>query len=192
MKYYTLFILLIFSTSGLLAQKEAQESQKVNYFNHTQVSLLIGEESEDQTRKAIIPSFQTVTGIRLGKHVGVGLGVGVEPFEYVVFPVFISGSYFLSDKKTAPYFAAKAGYAFANSHKRLEYYYYNGEYNNKGGLMLNPEIGLRIKMPYFDMTLSGGYRFQHMESQISQEGSPYTYKRIVKYNRVSFTLGIMF
>ena len=58
--------------------------------------------------------------------------------------------------------------------------------------MLNPEIGLRIKMPYFDMTLSGGYRFQRLESRISQEGSPYTYNRRVDYNRVSFTLGIMF
>ena len=41
--------------------------------------------------------------------------------------------------------------------------------------MLNPEIGFRIKMPYFDMTLSGGYRFQRLKSQVTQEGSPYTY-----------------
>ena len=189
MKYTVLFVLCIASVSGLFAQTE---TQSLRYYNHTQVSLLIGEESEDQARKAIIPSFQTVAGIRLGKHFGIGLGAGVEPFEYVAFPVFISGSYFLSDKKTAPYFAAKAGYAFANSHKKLNYYYSYGEFDNKGGLMLNPEVGLRIKMPYFDMTLSGGYRFQRLESSISQEGSSYTYKRRVDYQRVSFALGIMF
>ena len=194
MKHYTLFILLIVSALSVQAQTEVPQSQKVNYFNHTQVSLLIGEESEDQTRKAMIPSFQTVTGLRLGEHFGIGLGVGVEPFRYVAFPVFMSGYYFLSDKKIAPYFAAKAGYAFANSHKRLAIssYYYNGDFNNKGGLMLNPEIGFRIKMPYFDMTLSGGYRFQHLESRISAKDSPYTYKHKVDYHRVSIALGIMF
>jgi hypothetical protein len=185
MKYLTLFILLI-------APALSVQAQKVNYFNHTQVSLLVGEESEDKARKAMIPSFQTVTGLRLGEHFGIGLGVGVEPFRYVAFPVFMSGYYFLSDKKTAPYFAAKAGYAFANSHKRLDNYYYYGDYTNKGGLMFNPEIGLRIQMPYFDMTLSGGYRFQHLESKVSQKGSPYTYKHKVDYHRVSVALGIMF
>jgi hypothetical protein len=192
MKHCTLIIILVISASGLSAQTETQETPTPRYYNHTLVSLLIGEESEDQTRKAMIPSFQTITGIRLGDHAGVGLGVGVEPFEYVIFPVFISGNYFFSDKKTAPYFAAKAGYAFANSHKRLEYNYYDGEFSNKGGVMLHPEVGLRFKLPYFDMTLSGGYRYQHMESRISREGSPYMYRRKVDYNRVSVTLGIMF
>ena len=192
MKYDLLLVLCFFSVLPLCAQTETQQTQKLSYFNHTQIALLIGEESEDQMRKAMIPSFQTVTGILLGKHWGLGIGVGVEPYEYVVFPVFLSGNYFFSNNKSAPYFAAKAGYAFANSHKRLDYAYYNGDYTNQGGFMLNPEIGLRIKMPYFDMTLSGGYRFQQLESRISQADSPYTYKRRVDYNRATFTLGIMF
>ena len=192
MRYYILLALSIFAVSSLLAQKEEQQSKELNYFNHTQVSLLVGEESEDQSRKAIIPSFQNVTGIFLSKHIGIGLGVGVEPFEYVVFPVFINGDYFFNFSKTAPYFSVKAGYAFANSHKKLNYAYYYGDYTNKGGFMLNPEIWLRIKMPYFDMTLSGGYRLQHLESRISPEGSQYTYKHKVDYNRATFTLGIMF
>jgi len=193
MRYYFLLVLCIVTASGLFAQQEAaHQSQKTNYFNHTQVSLLIGEESEDKSRKAIIPSFQNITGILLREHVGIGLGVGVEPFEYVVFPVFISGNYYFNFNKTAPYFAAKAGYAFANSHKRLVNSYYYGDFTNKGGVMLNPEIGIRIKMPYFDMTLSGGYRFQHLESRISHESTLYTYKHKVDYSRATFTLGIMF
>ena len=192
MKYYIFLIISVFSVSTLFAQEEAKQARALRYFNHTQVSLLIGEESEDQTRKAIIPSFQTITGIYLGKHVAIGLGVGAEPFEYITFPVFLSGQYFLSDKKTSPYFAAKAGYAFSNSHKKLENYTYYGDFDNKGGVMFNPEIGLRVKMHYFDLTLSGGYRFQRLESQISQEGSLYLYTRQVDYKRISFTLGIMF
>jgi hypothetical protein len=192
MKHYTLIILSVFFSSFLFAQENTQQSSKFRLFNHTQVSLLIGEESENQTRKAIIPSFQTIVGTSMGKHFGLGLGVGVEPFEIVAFPVFASGYYFLNDKKTTPYFSAKAGYAFSNSHKKLDGSYLYGDFDNRGGLMFNPEIGLRVKMPHFDMTLSGGYRFQRLESHITQEGSLYTYNHRVDYNRVSFTLGIMF
>ena len=191
MKHYIVIILLIFSSFRLVAQQEAQQTQKPNYFNHTQISLLIGEESEDQTRKALIPSFQTVNGVRIGKYVGIGIGVGAEPFEYMTFPVFLSGYYFVhNNAKTSPYFVVKGGYTFSNSKKNLGYYY--GSFENKGGLMINPEIGVRFKMSGIDMTLSGGYRFQRLESRVNQEGSHYIYKRQVDYNRISFALGIMF
>jgi len=191
MRYYILFALIIFSISSLLAQKEAQQSQQLRYFNHSQVGLLIGEESEDRMRKALIPTFHTVNGIRIGNHFGIGVGVGIEPFEYTVFPVYASGYYFLTSKKHTPYFALKGGYTFANSHKKI-INYYDGEHNNKGGLMINPEIGVRFKVSGFDMTLSGGYRYQRLKSQLTTEDAVYTYKHKVDYNRVSVALGIMF
>jgi hypothetical protein len=194
MRYYILLVLSVFFATGLLAQTEGQKNQKVRYFNHSQAGLLIGEESEDQVRKATIPSFHTINGVHVGKHFGIGIGVGVEPLEYTAFPVYVSGYYFLTDKKNTPYFSLKGGYAFANSHKKLNnnYYYYNGEYNNRGGLLFNPEIGVRFKVSGFDLTLSGGYRFQRLESQVTPEGTPYTYKHRVDYKRVSVALGIMF
>ena len=191
MRYYILFALSFFSISTLLAQQEEQQSKQLRYFNHSQVGLLIGEESEEQERKAMIPSFNTVNGIRFGNHFGIGVGVGIEPFEYTVFPVYASGYYFLTNKRNSPYFALKGGYAFANSHKQINSYYY-GEHNNKGGLMINPEIGVRFKVSGFDMTLSGGYRYQRLESQATTEGTVYTYNHKVDYNRVSVALGIMF
>ncbi|MDR0795509.1 MAG: hypothetical protein LBE79_05555 [Tannerella sp.] len=192
MKYLILLFISVLFNPVLFAQGEMNRTQKLRYFNHTQISGLVGEESEDLSRKAIIPSFQTTTGIYVGKHAGVGLGVGIEPFEYITFPVFAGGYFFMNDKKTSPYFAAKAGYAFSNSNKRLIHHYINGVYDNKGGVMVNPEIGLRIKMPYFDMTLSGGYRFQRLVSRITEDHSHYTYTRRVDYNRVTFALGIIF
>ena len=191
MRYYILFALSFFSISTLLAQQEEQQSKQLRYFNHSQVGLLIGEESEEQARKAMIPSFHTVNGIRFGNHFGIGVGVGIEPFEYTVFPVYASGYYFLSNKRNSPYFALKGGYSFANSHKQINSYYY-GEHNNKGGLMINPEIGVRFKVSGFDMTLSGGYRYQRLENQATTEGTVYTYNHKVDYNRVSVALGIMF
>ena len=191
MRYYIFFALSIFAFSSLLAQKEEQQRQ-FRYFNHSQVGLLIGEESEDQARKAMIPTFQTVNGVRVGNHFGIGIGVGAEPFEYTVFPVYLSGYYFLTNKKNTPYFAFKGGYAFADSHKKISNYYYNGEHNNKGGLMISPEIGVRFKVSGFDMTLSGGYRYQRLESRVTQEATIYTYNHRVDYKRVSVALGIMF
>ena len=193
MKKLTILVLSVLLSSGLLAQTEAQPTQQLNYFNHTQVALLIGEESENQMLKAMIPSFQTTNGVRVGDHFGIGIGLGVEPLEYTVFPVFLSGYYYLTNKKNTPYFALKGGYAFTNSHKQvLNYYSYNGKNNNKGGLMFNPEIGVRFKVSDFDMTLSGGYRFQRLKSNYSQEESIYVYHHQVNYSRVSVTLGIMF
>jgi hypothetical protein len=192
MKYYLLFFLSVFSVFSVWAQKEAQQTQKLRYFNHTQVSLLIGEESEDQTRKALISSFQTVNGIRMGEHLGLGVGLGVEPFEYVVYPVFIGGYYFINNhQKTVPYFAMKGGYAFSKSSKNLGHYYY-GTYDNKGGVMFNPEIGVRIRMSGLDLTVSCGYRYQRLTSHVTQDNSAYTYNRQVGYKRTSFALGIMF
>jgi hypothetical protein len=191
MKHYILLILSVFFASAVCAQQEEQQTQKLRYFNHTQASLLIGEESEDQTRKAMIPSFQTVNGVLIGKHFGAGIGVGAEPFEFIAFPVFLSGYYFVNNnKKASPYFVVKSGYAFSNSHKKLNYYY--GDYDNRGGLMINPEMGIQLTFSGFDLTLSGGYRFQRLESRITQENSHYVYKRTVDYNRISFALGIMF
>ena len=192
MRYYILLALAIIYTSGLLAQNEGQQSKKLRYFNHSYAGFLIGEESENQVRKAMIPSFHTINGVCVGDHFGIGVGVGVEPFEYTVFPVYMSGYYFLTNKKNTPYFSLKGGYAFANSHKQIGNNYYYGEYNNKGGVMINPEIGVRFKVSDFDLTLSGGYRFQRLESHITQENSPYTYHHRVDYKRVSVALGIMF
>jgi len=185
MKYYILFFVLVLSSLGLSAQN-------LRYFNHSQVGILIGDESENKAIKAMIPSFQTVNGIRLGNHFGFGIGVGVEPFEYTAFPVFLNGYYFLNNKKTSPYFAVKGGYAFANSHKKINNNHYDGTHDNKGGLMFNPEVGVRFNVSGFDMTLSGGYRYQRLESQVTPERSIYTYKHTVDYRRTSVTLGIMF
>jgi hypothetical protein len=192
MRYLIFSIFLVVSTLGLSAQNEEQHVQNLRFFNHSQVGFLIGEESENKVIKAMIPSFHTVNGIRIGNHFGMGVGIGIEPFEYTIYPVFASGYYFLTNKKNTPYLAVKGGYAFANSKTKAGNYYYNGEYNNKGGLMFNPEIGVRFKTAGFDMTLSGGYRYQRLESQATPDGTIYTYKHTVDYKRTSITLGIMF
>jgi len=186
MKYILLFTLTIITFSGLLAQ------QNVAYFNHTQVSFFIGEESEDKTQKATIPSFQTTNGIRVGENWAIGLGIGAEPFEYLVYPVFASCHYFFNNLKYNPFFNVKVGHAFSKSHKKFNEYGYYGDFDHKGGFMFNPEVGVRFKMFDIEMTLSGGYRFQRLKSEVTQQYSYYNYNRQVEYNRISFALGIIF
>jgi hypothetical protein len=183
MKYTIILVLSIFTLSGLFAQK------KSTYFNHTQVSLLIGEESDDKVQKSIIPSFHTVNGVR-NENVGIGLGFGADPFEYMTYPVFLAGYYFVNNLKNNPYFVFKIGHAFSNSDKKS---LYGQNYKHEGGLMVHPEIGVRFKMSTFDMTLSGGYRFQRLKSSYDQYTNPsYSYNKEVEYNRITLALGIMF
>ena len=186
MKYILSFIASVFFTSGLFAQSE------LFYFNHTQVNFLIGEESEDNQQKAVIPSFHSFNGLRSGAW-GIGVGVGVEPFEYKVYPVFAGIYYFFKNVKHNPYLAFKAGHAFSNSSKKFNNYGYYGDFKHKGGLMVIPEFGFRFKMFDYEMTLSGGYRFQRLKSKVSQNNSGYyTYEHQVDYNRVSFSVGFLF
>lgn len=181
MKYILFFILTFFLFADLLSQ------QKVAYFNHTQVIFLIGEESEDNLQKATIPSFQTINGIRIGDKWGLGIGIGADPLEYKIYPVFGSIHYFFINLKHNPFLAIKLGHAFTNSNKKIFY----DDFDHKGGLMFNPEVGVRLKIFDFEMTLSGGYRFQRLKSDIKQQGA-YIYQREVEYNRISFALGVLF
>ena len=187
MKYMILFVLSFITISGIRAQKEVS----VSYFNQTQAGFFIGEESEDKNQKAIVHSFQTINGIRFDEQFGLGIGVGAETFEYLVFPVFVSGTVFFNKPQNKPYIAVKVGHAFTDSEKRLNNYNYYGDFKHKGGLMFNPEFGMRFKMSTFDMTMSAGYRFQRLKSGTKQ-GNNYNYNREVEYNRVSFAIGIMF
>lgn len=189
MKHVILFFLSLVSASGLMAQNEMQ------YFNHTQIGVFIGEESEDQNQKSLIPSFQTIHGIRFTENLGLGIGVGAEPFEYMVYPVFVNGYLLSNCIKHKPYLALKIGHAFSNSHKKFNNYGIYGDYTNKGGFMIHPEVGVRLKIADYDLTLSAGYRFQRLKSDISQGVTSslyYSYSHQVDYNRVSFSLGLMF
>ena len=187
MKHFLIIVVAVISTFGLSAQ------QNVTYFNHTQVGVFIGEESSDKEQKSLIPSFQTINGFLLDKQLGLGIGLGAEPFEYMTFPVFFGGYYFFNKLKNNPYLSIKVGHAFSNSHKKFNSYGYSGDYKHKGGLLFNPEVGVRLKTTNFDVTLSAGYRFQRLKSTASpQQSTHYTYEHQTEYNRVSFALGIIF
>ena len=185
MKQLIIFIISLIGASGLFAQQNAV------YFNHTQISLLAGEESVDGEQKALIPSFQTINGFRVDGNFGFGIGIGAEPFEYMTYPVFFAGYYFVNSLKNNPFFCVKVGHAFSNSNKKFNWGY-NNDFKHKGGLMFNPEAGIRLNTTNFDVTLSAGYRFQRLKSTSSQKNSSYTYEHQTEYNRVSFTIGILF
>lgn len=59
-------------------------------------------------------SFQTVNGYQFNKFLGVGLGAGVNNFEYyTTVPVYASVKGFLMDKKISPFYFGDIGYGFA-------------------------------------------------------------------------------
>ena len=137
-----------------------------------------------------IKKHTTTHSILLNEVFSLGLGVGVEPFEYLVFPVFISSSYYFNRLKHKPFITFKIGNAFSNSDKPIPAYSYRDDIKHKGGMMVNPEIGIRLKISTFDLTLTGGYRFQRLKSD--NVSAVYTYHHDVDYNRVSFAIGVLF
>jgi len=172
-----------------------QQTLGMGYFCHIQPGLLAGEEG---VHKAVFTSLHIVNGYQINDHFSLGMGVGADFLEFTVFPVFADARlYGTTNQRAKPFVGIKGGYAFAKSSKPLNAPAY-GTFDNRGGVMVNPEIGVLVRSSdFFNFTISFGYRFQQTKSTIKTPahwGSPHTttYYHNVNYNRFSVTIGFVF
>jgi hypothetical protein len=154
------------------------------------------------------PAVMVTEGYRFNAHWAAGLGVGLEVFDYNLYPAFAEVRYTLWDNQLSPYFALKAGNAFSLSKTKhyddevpIPYYDYtawNSDLKNKGGLMLHPEIGVKLPISEkIDLQFSVAYWYQKIESTVYKEyggGSAYFDRWIYKesLNRLSFGVAVLF
>ena len=183
-----------------------ENRKKSGYYNITQVGLLMGnrklsERNYYTTRNLLVsPSVTMINGCMFNEHWAAGVGVGYEIFDHNHFPVFADIRYTLWDNTVSPFFAIKMGHAIGNIRKKhyenlyLDYEYNNVYFRNYGGLMLNPEIGIKAPISEkADVLFTVAYRFQRSRTTISQDfGQRYEWKRSVIISRLSFGVAIMF
>jgi hypothetical protein len=83
------------------------------------------------------------------------------------------------------------GHAFSGFKKK---YYNNAYYKKYGGLMLNPEIGVKTPLSEnADLLFTVAYRYQKTRSTVSQNiGQNYKWEHKISMNRLSFGVAIMF
>ena len=185
-----LFLLIFILCVGTSLWAQSNKSVHEGYYNLTQMSFIIGEVSYNSAVKSeMIPSVVNINGYRVNEYFSVGVGVGMTPLPYTIFPVFADFRVILLKSNLSPVLAFKGGYAFANSKKDI--WGYGSDNKNTGGAMVNPEVGFKIPMTErADFMLTIGYWYQHIESEFTGYNSQYNRKSDL--NRLSFSIGFLF
>ncbi len=193
------FILALFILNQLEVGAQIKES---GYFNLTSIGAIIGTPNDDFETNSVVPSLSIVNGYSFNNRFSAGVGVGAEIYQYAIFPVFADIRYKIQRSEYSPYFALKGGYSFAKNDKVLDggydyYYPSNVIFENKGGWMCNPEVGVYFSIAkHINMNVGVGYRYQHLETKITTPQSVYTSETIsdisTAFNRLSFTIGFEF
>jgi hypothetical protein len=181
--------------STILKYRRPLLSREKGYYNYSSIGFLFGE-SNDVDRP--IPSLTFVNGWQFNKRLFNGLGIGYEHYNWGVIPIFVQSHYMLGSEKLQPFGSFKIGYSFP-AEKPQESDYYNPITKYNGGIMLNPEVGIKISTGRSSsLLISLGYHFQ----QLSKNENPvspwsymlYDYERVIHtdINRVSFRIGFIF
>jgi len=164
------------------------------------------------TEMEVLPTVSMTHGYMFNEHWAVGIGVGFEMFRQNHFPVFLDARYTLWGNRISPFFGLKVGYAFSDFRKNHHEILYldfepivvlDAYFRNYGGLMLNPEMGVKFPLSErADLLFTIAYRHQRVRSRITQNfdhswGDRPNYGHNewvhnVGLNRLSISLAIMF
>jgi len=192
------------------------------YYSIMQVSLLLGNSQSSIygpnysydygynypytcTKLTLAPSFTITNGYMFNKHWAAGAGVGFEIFDHNLFPLFAEVRYTLWDSKISPFVTMKGGYSFGNFKAKhyddlylnwSPYYINDASLRHYGGIMLNPEIGVKVPLnDNCDLLFTVAYRHQKTKSIAkkdyeSNQFDEWEHKEDL--NRISFGIAIMF
>lgn len=190
--------LLLFLCVLLSARpSEAQSTgRKVSYVNYTELGGLFGRVAsgvvgnETVTNKMSL-TLQTFNGVQLTKRLAVGALVGIDWYKAaLLMPVGAGVRYQVSphtNKNVSVFVSGDAGYGLAWLNKS------STGYAVKGGVMLNPGIGIRLGKPNAAaFTISVGYK-----RQLAQAEKPLRWNELIRdesrvYNRLALRIGTSF
>lgn len=158
-----------------------------------------------RTALAVAPSFTISNGYMFNEHWAAGAGVGFEIFDYNLFPLFAELRYTLWDHKISPFVVLKGGYSFASFKAKhydelyrnwSPYYIADTELRHYGGLMVHPEIGVKVPLSEnSDLLFTVAYRYQKTKSVARKDydkGQFDEWEHTEDINRLAFGLAIMF
>jgi len=136
--------------------------KKVKYYNSFVSGVMIGS-IEDADEKEFTISFTTIHGIKFNSGIKVGIGVGLDTYYGLkVFPIMASITLDQERKQHGLFVQLNGGYSFVRYTKDPQFYE-EIDINEKGGIMINPMIGYRIKVENIRIYVQGGYKYQVAE-----------------------------
>ncbi len=158
-----------------------------------------------RTTLSVAPSFTISNGYMFNAHWAAGAGVGFEIFDYNLFPLFAELRYTLWDNKISPFVVVKGGYSFGNFKAKhyddlyldwTPYQVNDAELRHYGGLMVHPEIGVKVPLnENSDLLFTAAYRHQKTKSIARKDYDNDQFdewEHNEDINRLSFGVAIMF
>lgn len=170
MKRYIFASVFLIQAVTLFARNELKNpdsiihAKKFEYFFYLQSGTLIGC-NECSKGKELTFSGATVHGVKVGKRLRVGAGLGYDSFYgWNTLPVFGSASWDLFARKNA--FFVQFNYGGALKSWKYSQYDYNeyGFQGSEGGRMINPMVGYRVRYHDVSLALMAGYKYQRISS----------------------------
>jgi hypothetical protein len=160
---------------------------------------------DNRNKLTVSPSVTITNGYMFNEHWAAGAGVGFEIFDHFLFPLFAELRYTLWNNKISPFLTMKGGYAFSNFKAKhyddlylnwSPYYVNDVGLRRYGGLMLHPEIGVKVPLDEkTDLLLTAAYRYQKIKSVARKDydnGQFDEWEHKEDLNRLSFGVAIMF
>ncbi|MBT3209859.1 MAG: hypothetical protein HN704_13755 [Bacteroidetes bacterium] len=142
-----------------IAKEEIPKLQKYKvkdkgYVNNTDFGLLINNNDYFE-----VPlNFLMVNAYKFPFNTTLGIGTGIERFNFPVIPLFLDAKYYVFDKKVSPVFMLQSGYSFSFEKDR-------DDFETKGGYMFNLGCGVRVFTSNSTAWLfSISYMYQELET----------------------------
>ena len=165
-------------------------------FNLTEAGILVGNPGNKYQSPF---SLINISGWHFKNGFSVGAGTGVEFFSETYLPVVADFRYYLKYQDANPFFEIQGGYSFSLDRPDSQYVSRNSniwpepsgstmEIKAKGGLLLNPAIGILTPLDdHLSLAFSIGYRI--MRHHYEREDD---YKIDIDYNRLVLKIGLLF
>jgi hypothetical protein len=143
---------------GQVANDSSVRRKGPRYFFGIGMGAMIGCEQCSATGKTASFSASTIHGLRLGRRLSLGAGLGFDAYEnWKAMPLFGSASWDLFGNKNKVFVQLNYGYADAWINKSNRGY---GFKNDRGGKLINPSVGYRISNGDLWVSFSAGYKRQ--------------------------------
>lgn len=192
MRALVLMLIYVLAVNTVIAQKDPF---KRRYVNHTEVGGLFGRVkynlgySENMVESKNSLTAQMFNGIQFSNRFSGGVTVGMDWYKTALInPVALGVRYDLAGRKNARLYASgDVGYGFGWFHQDSD------RFNTKGGLMINPGVGMRYGKPggnAFTIGLSYKRQDVHVDKPL-QWGQTVRYEDRA-YNRLAIRIGMSF
>ena len=200
MKTYYILLMLLMSLSQRTYAQLPVTKRACPFVNYTEVGGLFGRVSapvfagspDEFVENKLSLTLQTFNGVQVRPRLAVGGVVGIDWYaNALLMPVGAGVRYDLArpnQKNVAVFAAADVGYGFTWLNKSS-----TGNDLTRGGLMLNPGIGLRFGKPDKGaFVLSVSYKRQTVESTRPLQWNDIRRDETRVYNRLAVRLGVSF